>query len=133
MSHTSFRVQIYIKKTKYTSLWSTNLWSTATIFRFILLGDQWNLPMIYLKKKPHRPFQGSEADRLFCCFAGRGANIRPCGARFIYRELGLFKDFQLAELHDIFSPVVVHLKAEELVLAVDAAKLFTPSSIILMG
>ena len=31
-------------------------------------------------KKPHRPFQGSEADRLFCCFAGRGANIRPCGA-----------------------------------------------------
>ena len=32
------------------------------------------------KKKPHRPFQGSEADRLFCCFAGRGAGTRPCGS-----------------------------------------------------
>ena len=32
------------KKTKYTSLWSTNLCTTATIFRFILLGDQWNRP-----------------------------------------------------------------------------------------
>lgn len=62
-----------------------------------------------------------------------GPGKRPPRTRFIYCELGLFKDFQLAELHDIFSPVVVHLKAEELVLAVDAAKLFTPSSIILMG
>ena len=52
MSHTSFRVQIYIKKTKYTSLWSTNLCTTATIFRFILLGDQWNRLMIHLKKSP---------------------------------------------------------------------------------
>ena len=36
--------------------------------------------MIHFLKKPHRPFQGSEADRLFCCFAGRGTGTRPCGA-----------------------------------------------------
>ena len=34
--------------------------------------------------KPHRPFQGSEADRLFCCFAGRGTGTRPCGSRSIF-------------------------------------------------
>ena len=31
-------------------------------------------------KEPHRPFQGSEADRLFCCLAVRGTGTRPCGS-----------------------------------------------------
>ena len=51
-------------------------------------------PMIH-KKKPHRPLQGSEADRLFCCLAGRGTNI-ICAAKIVpnseipHNNYGLF-------------------------------------------
>jgi len=51
-------------------------------------GTRWGCLSFVVKDMSQRAWhrvtrsRGSEADRLFCCFAGRGANIRPCGSLF---------------------------------------------------
>ena len=68
----------YVSQLLFTHVFSLNaFFKSIVVVRFIVFSfyKVWHI------EKPHRPFQGSEADRLFCCFAERGTGIRPCGSQ----------------------------------------------------
>ena len=62
----------YVSQLLFTHVFSSSLSAAVAAIHTFLVSLLFVFFKVRHKKKPHRPFQGSEADRLFCCFAGRG-------------------------------------------------------------